>query len=179
MGPRRHGAFRVVLLALCGATALGCPRPDAERALRIEVQARQWVWEARYPGPDAAFSTREAPSADDVTVWSELMLPAGRPVELQVASADVVHAFYVPTLRVKLDAVPGRIGRVSFLAPEVGELELRCAQHCGSQHYQMRGKLTVLAAEDFRRWESEAAENARRAFDPEDASARWGWEWED
>ncbi|HEU4384940.1 MAG TPA: cupredoxin domain-containing protein [Anaeromyxobacteraceae bacterium] len=149
------------------------PRAEAaEGAVRIEVNAHQWSWDARYPGADGKFGT-----PDDVVTLDDVRVPVGVPVVVQLASTDVIHSMYLPNFRVKQDAVPGTVTRLTFRAKVPGEYEIACAQHCGANHYKMRGVLTVLAPQAFREWLAEAGEDARRAYDPEDAEAHWGWEW--
>jgi len=60
-------------------------------------------------------------------------------VILELASADVIHSFYLPNLRLKQDAMPGMINRMWFQAKETGEFDIGCAQHCGTNHYKMKG----------------------------------------
>jgi cytochrome c oxidase subunit 2 len=143
-----------------------------EGAVRIEVNAHQWSWDARYAGDDGRFGT-----PDDVVTTDDVRVPVGVPVILQLASTDVIHSLYLPNFRVKQDAVPGTVTRLTFQAKVPGEYEIACAQHCGPNHYKMRGVLTVLAPEDYRGWLAEAGADARRVYDPEDAEAHWGWEW--
>jgi cytochrome c oxidase subunit 2 len=148
---------------------------DAERrpeTVRIEVQAHQWAWAARYAGEDAKFNT-----ADDVVTLNDIRVPVGAPVLVQLASVDVIHSFNLPNFRVKRDAVPGEITKLTFQAREAGEYVISCAQHCGPNHYKMRGVLTVLSPERYREWLTLAGALARPAYDPEDAEAHWGWEW--
>jgi cytochrome c oxidase subunit 2 len=78
---------------------------------------------------------------------------------------------------VKRDAVPGEITKLTFQARESGEFVISCAQHCGPNHYKMRGVLTVLPRERYQEWLAMAGALARAAYDPEDAEAHWGWEW--
>ena len=144
-------------------------RPDV---VRLEVQARQWAWQGRYPGPDGKFNT-----PDDAVTLNDLRVPLGAPVVVQLASVDVVHSFSLPNFRVKRDVVPGDITRLMFQARTPGEYEIACAQHCGQNHYKMRGILTVLPEERYREWLRTAEADARRAYDPDDAEARWGWDW--
>jgi cytochrome c oxidase subunit II len=144
----------------------------AEGAVLIEVNAHQWSWDARYPGADGKFGT-----ADDVVTVDDIRVPVGVPVVLQLASNDVIHSMYLPNLRVKQDAVPGTITRLTFQAKVPGEYEIACAQHCGANHYKMRAVLTVLAPDAFREWLAAAGADARRAYDSEDKEAHWGWEW--
>ena len=141
-------------------------------AVRIEIDAHQWAWAARYPGPDTKFNTE-----DDVVTLNDLRVPVGAPVILQITSTDVLHSLYLPNFRVKQDAVPGTVTRLWFQAQEAGQFEIGCAQHCGPNHYKMRGTLTALPRDRFDAWADAASEDARRGFDPEDAGARWGWEW--
>lgn len=143
-----------------------------EGAVRIQVNARQWSWSARYAGADGRFGT-----PDDVVTTDDVRIPIGVPVIVQLASTDVIHSMNLPNFRVKQDAVPGMITRLTFQAKELGEYEIACAQHCGPNHYKMRGLLTVLPPEGFRAWLAAAGEDALRAYDPEDEGAHWGWEW--
>ncbi len=143
-----------------------------EGAVRIEVNAHQWSWDARYPGEDGKFGT-----PDDVLTTDDVRVPVGVPVILQLASTDVIHSLYLPNFRVKQDAIPGTVTRLTFQAKVPGEFEIACAQHCGPNHYKMRGVLTVLTPEAYRGWLAAAGADARRAYDPEDAEAHWGWEW--
>lgn len=144
-------------------------RPDT---VRIEVQAHQWSWAARYAGADAKFNT-----PDDVLTLNDIRIPVGAPVLVQLASVDVIHSFNLPNFRVKRDAVPGDITRLTFEAREEGAFEISCAQHCGPNHYKMRGVLTVLPRERYQQWLELAGALARPAYDPEDAEAHWGWDW--
>ncbi len=145
-----------------------------ERAdtVRIEVQAHQWAWAARYAGPDGRFNT-----PDDVVTLNDVRIPLGAPVVIQLSAVDVIHSLYLPAFRVKRDAVPGEITKLTFRAKAAGEFEIACAQHCGPNHYKMRGVLTVLPPDRFGEWLRTAEGDARRGYDPEDAEAHWGWDW--
>jgi cytochrome c oxidase subunit 2 len=140
--------------------------------VRLEVNARQWAWEARYAGADGRFGTK-----DDVVTWSDVRVPVGVPVWVQLTSTDVVHGFALPNFRVKLDAVPGRVNQTWFQAAREGTWEVACYQHCGTSHYKMRGTLTVMAPEAYAAWLREASRMAAQAHDAEDGAANWGWEW--
>jgi cytochrome c oxidase subunit 2 len=143
------------------------------RAVRIEVNAHQWAWDARYAGPDGIFGT-----ADDVVTLNDVRVPVGVPVVFQLASTDVIHSLSLPNFRVKQDAVPGSINRLWFTAKETGVFDIACAQHCGVAHYKMRGQLTVLPPEGYAAWLEQSSQLARRGYDPEDRSAHWAWAWE-
>jgi cytochrome c oxidase subunit II len=141
-------------------------------AVRIEVNAHQWAWVARYAGPDGAFNT-----ADDVVSLNDIRVPVQTPIIFQLVSTDVIHCFYIPNLRVKQDVVPGQVTRTIFKATQTGEFDIACGQHCGTNHYKMKGRLTVLSHEDYDDWLRSQSSLAERAYDPDDAGAHWGWKW--
>jgi cytochrome c oxidase subunit 2 len=84
------------------------------KTVRIEINAHQWAWDGRYAGTDGQFSTVAKPSDDDVLVWNDFKVPVNTPVHLQLASTDVIHSFYLPNFRVKMDAVPGQLNQMWF-----------------------------------------------------------------
>jgi cytochrome c oxidase subunit 2 len=162
----------------------GQERFDGKREpeiLRLEVNAHQWAWDVRYAGPDGEFATD-----DDVVSLNDVRIPAGVPVVVQMTSTDVIHGFYLPNLRMKFDAVPGMVNQFWFQvrestrkSPTLGSYEFGCSQHCGVNHYQMKGRLIVQTREEFNAWMARAARNAARqaVANVNDAGARWGWPW--
>ena len=190
VGATRNAGFRSALLAVVVlgivdgglfVTALRDPGGVQENfaaieatpgVVRIEVNAHQWAWDARYAGPDGVFGTQ-----DDVVSLNHLVVPEGAPVLVELAATDVIHSFYVPALRLKRDAVPGRIGTVGFTASADGTYEIACAQLCGVNHYKMRGELEVVARADYDAWLARTSELASHGYDPDDASAHWAWPW--
>ncbi|MCY4643206.1 MAG: hypothetical protein OXB88_01170 [Bacteriovoracales bacterium] len=151
------------------------PDEKSEDVLRVQVQAQQWAWNFRYAGPDGIFNT-----LDDVVTLNDLRIPAGKKVVFQLTSKDVIHSFYLPNFRVKVDAMPGRISRMWIQSKEEerGRFEVACAEMCGTYHYKMAAAMTLLSPEDFADWEREAAVIALAAKDPDHPEALWGWEWE-
>jgi cytochrome c oxidase subunit 2 len=143
--------------------------PDA---VRIEINAHQWAWDARYAGPDGKFNTQ-----DDIVMLNDVRIPVGAPIIVQVGSTDVLHSFNLPNFRTKVDAVPGMVNQIWFQAKELGEYTIGCAQHCGANHYKMKGSITVLSKEDYAKWAAEASQSSSRAYQESDASAHWGWDW--
>jgi cytochrome c oxidase subunit II len=141
-------------------------------AVRIEIDAHQWAWDARYAGPDGKFNTK-----DDIITLNDIRVPVDTPVILELSSADVIHSFYLPNLRIKQDAMPGMINRMLFQAKQVGEFDIGCAQHCGTNHYKMKGNLTVLSKEDYAKWAAEMSANGSRVYSEDDTDAHWGWDW--
>jgi len=117
-------------------------------AYMIEVTAKQFEWNALYAGADGRLGTE-----DDFQKRNQLFVPANRPVVVQLKSEDVIHSFFLPSMRVKQDAVPGMETPVWFEATSPGEYALGCAELCGLGHYRMRGTVTVLSAREFDAWE--------------------------
>jgi cytochrome c oxidase subunit 2 len=148
--------------------------PDGDpNALRVEVTARQWMWTFRTAGPDGRFAT-----PDDVVTLGELHVPVGRPVYVKLRSKDVVHSFYLPNFRTKIDAIPGSTTRLWFQAQEAGRTEIGCAQHCGVSHYKMRGWLIAAPEDEYRAWLARAETDSRLRYDPADTVAQQeGWDW--
>ena len=140
-----------------GARALAAP-VAAQPPLRIEVTGRQWWWEVRYWGPETG--------ADGVPLANELRLPAGRPVELMLASGDVIHSFWVPTLAGKVDMIPGRVNRLMLRADESGVHRGQCAEYCGGQHAWMALYVEVMPEREFREWLGQQALPATVPVDP-------------
>jgi cytochrome c oxidase subunit 2 len=109
-----------------------------EDAMDVYVQGKKWMWKFAYPG---------GPNSLDA-----LRVPAGRPVRLLITSRDVIHSFYVPALRIKMDALPGRYTQTWFTADRPGRYEIFCAEYCGLSHSSMLGELVVMPAADFDAW---------------------------
>jgi cytochrome c oxidase subunit 2 len=132
----------VILIIVFGATVRAMryvPTTAPPEALVIEVVGHQFWWEVRYPD-------------SGITVTNELHIPVGRPVNLQLTSADVIHSFWVPALAGKLDLLPDRTNTLVLQADEPGEHVSRCAEFCGLEHTKML--LTVVAEpeERFASW---------------------------
>ncbi|MBM4345830.1 MAG: cytochrome c oxidase subunit II [Deltaproteobacteria bacterium] len=119
--------------------------PPAE--LTVRVQGRQFAWVFTYPGPDAKFDT-----LDDITAAGTLRVPVGKVVKFELEAADVLHAFYVPELRLKQDAVPGRRIPGWFDVLQPAELTIACAELCGASHTYMKGTLLALPPAEFDQW---------------------------
>jgi cytochrome c oxidase subunit 2 len=138
----------------------------ARNPVQVEVDAVQFRWYFRYPGPDGKFGrTRPElqdasegnplgidhadPDSKDDIVSSTLFLPVDRDVDLTLKAQDVIHSFFVPTLRVKQDAVPGHLITIHFTPTRPGDFDVVCAELCGLGHYQMNAKLKVIDEEHF------------------------------
>jgi cytochrome c oxidase subunit 2 len=138
-------------------------------AINIEVMAWQWSWQYRLPGEDEKLGTSnvlnindENPfginlddpnGKDDILIQSsELHLKTNRPVKILLKSVDVLHNFYVPQFRAKMDAVPGLVTYYWFEPNKEGNYEVLCAEYCGVGHYGMRAKVVVDNEENYEKW---------------------------
>lgn len=108
-------------------------------AFRVRVVGHQWWWEFQYP--DLGFATA-----------TDVHLPAGQAVVLEVTGPDVIHSFWVPQLGGKRDAIPGQLNRIMLTASTPGEYPGQCAEFCGVSHANMRHLAVVQAAPEFRAW---------------------------
>ncbi len=115
--------------------------------IRLQVTAKQFNWEIAYPGPDGELGT-----ADDLLLVNEMHVPAGKVVRVLLQSKDVIHSFFLPNLRLKQDAVPGRTIEAWFEATKPGRYEIPCAELCGFGHSGMNGWLHVHTAEEYQKW---------------------------
>jgi cytochrome c oxidase subunit 2 len=147
--------------------------PNPDRVI-VEVTGQQFVWNMRYPGPDGRFGpldnklindamgnplgiVRTHPDGrDDITV-PRMTVPVGREVEVVLRTKDVLHNFFVPELRIKLDTVPGLVGSLRFRPDKVGTYEIPCSELCGLGHYKMRSFMDVVEPAQYEAWLQEQA----------------------
>lgn len=116
----------------------------------MEVNARQFEWRIRYPAPGEKLMTREMPN--DLYSVNEMHLPSGRPVIFNLRTMDVQHSFFAPELRIKQDAVPGRIIPVLVEIPEPGRYSVVCTELCGWGHYKMGATLVAEPEEQAKKY---------------------------
>ncbi|HKT65883.1 MAG TPA: cytochrome c oxidase subunit II, partial [Burkholderia sp.] len=129
----------VYMLRVLGAVA-SPPRPPA---LTIEVTAHDWWWAVRYPD--------DAGGTAFVTA-NEIHIPAGEPVAVELKSADVIHAFWVPQLAGKTQTIPGQTNRQWLQADRPGIYRGQCSQYCGAQHAHMALEVVAEPPDAFRAW---------------------------
>jgi cytochrome c oxidase subunit 2 len=106
-------------------------------AMAIKVTARQWSWSFEYPNGKQT---------------KVLFAPIGKPMKVEVRSADMVHGFYVPSFRLKIDAVPARTNTTWFQATKLGSFDIECTVICGVDHSLMLSKVIVVPEEEFKAW---------------------------
>ena len=146
---------------------------DEENIEKIQVLGQQWAWSFRYPGEDALFNTD-----DDIVLFNHFKVPVGKKIAFQVTAKDVIHSFFLPNTRRKVDAIPGRITQMWVELKETGDFEVACAEMCGVYHYRMAASYSVLSPEDYALWLGEAQEKARETNDLENPDLFWGWKWD-
>ncbi|MBI2082131.1 MAG: cytochrome c oxidase subunit II [Deltaproteobacteria bacterium] len=119
--------------------------PTADQTVRIK--GRQFVWEITHPGADGKLET-----PDDIQILNQLVVPVHKKIQFELQSEDVLHSLWIPNLRLKQDAVPGRTIKGWFEATKEGIYPLACAELCGSGHGTMKGQLQVLNETDYQNW---------------------------
>lgn len=115
-------------------------------ALEINVYGKQWAWEIEYK--------------NGYKTVNEFVVPVNRDVKLLLTSVDVIHSFYVPSFRIKQDAVPGRYTALWFNANKLGEFHIFCTEFCGTSHSGMIGKIRVVTEDEFNKYMTQGAEEA-------------------
>jgi cytochrome c oxidase subunit 2 len=144
--------------------------PPSADAMPIQVQAGQFAFYFRYPGPDGKFGPIHADKISEATqnfygldqdhdqdskddiVTAQMAVPVNKEVHLLMHTKDVGHSFFVPELRVQQDFVPGLDVTLHFTATKVGRYEIVCTQLCGLGHYNMKAYISVLSQPDFDDW---------------------------
>jgi cytochrome c oxidase subunit 2 len=141
-------------------------------AINVEVMAWQWGWQYRLPGEDGKLGTTQVTNISDENLFginlddpygkddiliqsSELHIKKDKPVKILLRSVDVLHNFYVPQFRAKMDSVPGVVTYYWFEPNKIGEYEVLCAEYCGVGHYGMRGTVFVDNEQNYKNWLNE------------------------
>lgn len=127
----------------------------AKDAMEITVTGKQWMWKVAHPT-----GKREI---------NELHIPLGQNVKLTMTSEDVIHSFFIPAFRNKMDVVPGRYTQMHFNATKVGRYPIFCAQYCGTEHSRMTGWVYVMKPEDYQEWLKAQSAAAGKSLPPEEA----------
>ena len=140
----------IVLAFMSASTWAKVKRHAPDSDFELQVTAKQFNWEVVYPGADRKFDT-----PDDVKFDNDLHVPVNKVVRVYLGSKDVIHSFYLPNLRLRQDAVPGRTILVWFEATKPGKYELPCSQLCGFGHSGMKGWLYVHTPEEYTKWAQE------------------------
>ena len=141
-------------------------------AVDIEVMGQQWYLNYRLPVADGILGltdlrniTDDNPfginlddpnGLDDILVQADdLHIPLDQPIKMNLRSIDVLHDFYIPQFRAKMDMVPGTVTYYWFTAIRTGNFEILCMEYCGTGHYAMKGRVIVDENEQYNEWLSE------------------------
>ena len=116
-------------------------------AIEMKITGQSWYWTWDYPdgGPSNVFSTAQP-----------LVLPVNTPIKIVLSSTDVLHSFYIPVMRAKMDVLPNRYNVMWFDAKKVGEYSIFCTEYCGTQHSQMSGTVKIVPIKVYEKWLTEA-----------------------
>jgi cytochrome c oxidase subunit II len=107
-------------------------------ATEVHVNARQWMYEIKYP--------------DGRTAINEIRVPAGKPVKFILSASDVLHGFYLPDFRVKMDMIPGRVTTLWVQPDRPGSYQIYCTVYCGTGHSNMLARLIVMTPREYTEW---------------------------
>ncbi len=107
-------------------------------AMTINAIGRQWMWKFQYPGGQSEIDN--------------LHVPTGQPVVIRMISQDVIHALYIPALRIQNEVLPDRYTELWFKADRPGSYHLFCSEYCGTDHSVMDGMLTIMTPADYQDW---------------------------
>ena len=169
--------FRLTVITTLGVAALLAPGlfvwnkyvTVPKDAYQIEVMAYQWAWGYRLPGKDGklgkvdiknindknpfGISLKDINGIDDIVILNEpLHLLKNKPVKVLLRSTDVLHNFYVPQFRGKMDMLPGSVTYYWFEPTKTGKFEVLCAEFCGIGHYAMRSMVIVDEEKKYNEW---------------------------
>src|SRR5688572_24718763 len=122
-------------------------------AIEIQVKAKKWVWEFEYP--------------DGMRTLNEIHVPVNRPVRLVMNSEDVLHSFFVPSFRTKMDVLPGRYTELWFDSTRAGVHQVFCTEYCGKGHSDMLARIFVENEAAYQRWLVEGDESMKTMPLPE------------
>lgn len=121
--------------------------PPGRPVATVNVHGFQWCWRFDYPGHHRTVS-----GTCEHGDWPTMVVPAGVPVKLRITGDDVIHSWWVPFLRYKLDAFPDHVNTVTLTIPHPGRWRGRCAEFCGLNHYSMDFFLRAVPMSQYRQW---------------------------
>ena len=128
----------VVIIFYYGWRVYTDQRIPVAGATEVYVNARQWMYEIKYP--------------DGRTAINEIRVPAGKPVKFILSAADVLHGFYLPDFRVKMDMIPGRVTTLWVQPDRPGNYQIFCTVYCGTGHSNMLARLIVMPPREYAEW---------------------------
>ncbi|WP_404421294.1 cytochrome c oxidase subunit II [Nibricoccus sp. IMCC34717] len=145
------------------------PEADKPNAYTVNATGLQWWFRFEYPAEEVDNDGVKG----KLTVANELVIPAGRPVRINLRTYDVIHSFWVPKLAGKVDMMPNRANHLWLLADQPGYYWGQCAEYCGESHAVMRFRVIALPEQEFRTWVDAQKKPARTANAPQAALASY------
>src|SRR3954451_12564977 len=130
----------VTALAVYAAVVLAQIEKKQPNELQVRAIGQQFTWHFEYTEGGKKFTT------------DQLYLPNNRPVYMKIVTKDVLHSFWVPAFRLKMDAVPGQTDYVRFTPDRIGNYEVVCAELCGMGHATMRVRAAVVTPQRYQQW---------------------------
>ena len=130
--------------------------PEEQRANAYEITATGYQWWLKFEYP-----TEQIDGAGNLVTGNELVIPAGRPVRINLRTIDVIHSFWVPKLAGKVDMMPNRGNHLWLQADEPGYFWGQCAEYCGESHAVMRFRVIALNEADFAAWVANQKQDGR------------------
>lgn len=144
------------------------PAEEKANAYEITAVGYQWWFRFEYPGEQA---TIDAATKMPLVTGNELVIPAGRPVRINLRTVDVIHSLWIPKLAGKVDMIPNRANFLWLKADKPGYFWGQCAEYCGDSHAVMRFRVVALGPREFNEWLDQQLQPARTvAARPADAS---------
>jgi len=105
-------------------------------AIEIKVTAQRWSWTFDYP--------------DGGQTTNQLFVPSNQPIKFILSSKDVLHSFFIPVMRTKMDVLPNRYNVMWFEAQQEGVYEIFCTEYCGTQHSVMNARVIVMPSDRYK-----------------------------
>lgn len=132
-----------------GAKAFIADKRPPGNAMVVQAIGRQWMWKFQHEGGQAEIN--------------DLHVPVGQPILVNMISQDVIHALYIPAMRIQMETLPGRYTQLWFNADRVGAYRILCSEFCGTDHSVMGGMLYVMTEAEYAEWLQHAGAPANLA----------------
>ncbi|EMJ94888.1 cytochrome c oxidase, subunit II [Leptospira alstonii serovar Pingchang str. 80-412] len=120
--------------------------------IEIHVTARQWQWTFKYANGVTVVSPNATEKLDTLFQPNGIYVPVGKTIRLVMTSQDVLHSFFVPAFRNKMDVIPGRYTTLVFTPTEKGDFVVYCTEFCGTSHSNMLSAIRVVDSETYDKW---------------------------
>jgi cytochrome c oxidase subunit 2 len=133
-----------IFIAYWGIVYYRDMRRVPDNALTIDVRGQKWKWDFEY--------------SNGKKTIGEFVVPVNTPVKLVLSSRDVLHSFFLPSMRVKKDAVPGQYTYLWFRPVKEGTYQAYCTEYCGKEHSYMLASMKVVSETEYARWIADRSE---------------------